>query len=806
MYDLRFKRWIAINANVENPVSAQLHYSIVEELRKDSVIANIAKDLGLNKQELKPRRFHIVSHVSEKYFSVNLDNGNLFVKDRIDREMLCNAAPTCSLTFDAIVDNPLNVFSVEIEIRDINDNSPVFFHETITLEIVETTVPGTHLVLHIAEDPDIGINAVQTYELSDNQYFTLNQKTRTDGSKIPELVLEKPLDRENLKIHKLLLTAFDGGNPVRTGTALIRIAITDANDHIPMFTQEVYKVSVSESIPINTTVLQVNATDKDEGVNAQITYSLIRTSGDSLASATFSINPASGEIKTKKNLNFEVQKNYEMSVEAKDGGGFVAHSKILIEVTDENDNAPAISIASISSPIAEDSVLGTVIALIEVRDPDSAENGEVDCQIIGTAPFQLVTSSSRYYRIITTSLLDRERASSYNITIVATDKGHPQLSSQKIIQLDISDVNDNPPLFMKSTFVAYLPENNLPGVSVFRMQALDVDVGENAKVIYSISITTSEDFPVSSYFSVNIETGVLYAQRSFDYEQDKEFRMEITAKDNGSPSLSSNATLIIYIIDQNDNAPKILYPTIESDVSPLFEMVPYASEKGALITKVVAVDADSGHNSWLSYHFIQMAETSPFTISQHMGEIRTSRVFQEKDVLNHKVVVMVKDNGDPSLSATVTLSLVVADTFQQVIPKLTDQVVEEEPSSSMQLYLVIALALISLLFIVTVMLVIISKCKESKPPLDFGPMSTNLYSQFDPRMLSQFNGTLPLPYPYNVCVVMDPSESDFSLEKPKHNVPIDNLIDADDSELENATSDDTLSATKPMQVNLLSYL
>ncbi|XP_041444716.1 protocadherin gamma-B2 isoform X5 [Xenopus laevis] len=776
-------------------VSGQIQYSIVEEMRKDSFIANLANDLRLDIKDLSSRRFRIESTISQKYFSVHLENGNLYAKDRIDRETLCRTTPTCLLTFDTVIENPLNIFSVKIEIRDINDNPPKFFYDTITLEMIELTIPGTRFALQTAEDPDIGINSVQTYKLSESQYFTLHEKTRVDGSKIPELVLEKYLDRETQNLHKLFLTAFDGGNPVRSGSALVRIIISDANDNIPVFTKEVYKVSISENSPINSTVICVNATDKDEGLNAQITYSFSKSSDNLLYTGIFDIHPTNGEIRTISSLNFETVQNFEMSVEAMDGGGFVAHSKVLVEITDENDNAPEISIASLSATVPEDSPPGTLIALIKVQDQDSGENGEVDCQIMETAPFQLVVSSSTYYKIITTSSLDRENASQYNLTILCTDRGSPKLFTTKHIRLNISDINDNPPVFKKSTYVAYLTENNLPGTSIYKIHAHDSDTGDNAKVIYSISSTNMKNIAVSSYFSINIETGVLYAQRSFDYEHDKEFQMEITARDNGSPSLSSNTTLTIHIIDQNDNAPNILYPSNESGGSSLFELVPLISEQGTLITKVVAVDVDSGHNSWLSYNFIQILDTSPFSINQHTGEIRTSRIIQEKDDLKHKVVVLVKDNGDPSLSATVTISLIVANHFQQVVPKLSNQFTNEESQSNLHVYLIIAVALISLLFIIAALLVIISKCKDSKLPPALAPLNTSLYSQVDPRMLSNFNsGSLPLPYPYNFCVTLDSTENDFTLIRPNQTAPIKNLIDTDNSDLGQETLENILSS------------
>ncbi|XP_072254236.1 protocadherin gamma-B2-like, partial [Pyxicephalus adspersus] len=771
-------------------VSGQIHYSIVEEMRKDSVIANIAKDLGLDIKQLSSRKLRIVSRDSEKYFYVNLDNGNLYVKDRIDRETLCRAAATCFLAFDVVVENPFNIFKVKIDIQDINDNPPVFYPDTFTIETIELTSPGTRFALQNAEDLDIGVNSVQTYKLSDNSHFSLNQKIRSDGFKSPELVLEKSLDQESQNIHQLILTALDGGNPVRSGTAVIQIIVIDANDNFPIFSQEVYKVSVNEDIPVNTTIVSVNATDKDAGTNGLITYSFTKTSGNVHPSGLFSIQTKSGEIKTSKRLDFEETMNYELSVQAKDGGGLVSHCKVLVEVIDENDNTPEISITSLSSPIPEDSAPGTMIVFIEVHDKDSGENGEVDCNILEETPFSLILSSENYYRIVTTSNLDRETVSSYNITVIARDRGSPPLSSRRIIRLEISDVNDNPPVFMKSSYVAYVAENNLPGASIYRVEASDPDYGENAKIIFSIY---SKELPVSSYFSVNMENGVLYAQRSFDYEQHKEFIVQVNARDNGSPSLSSNSTLIIRIVDRNDNEPKILYP--ENGESAVFEIVPIVSEPGSLITKVVAVDADVGHNAWLSYNFIEMSEPSYFTITEHTGEIRTSRSFQDKDLLKHKIVVMVKDNGDPSLSSTVTITLVIADNFQQVAPKISNQT-NEDHQTNLQLYLVIALAIISFLFIITVMLVFVSKCKQPKPAPYLGPISTNLYPTVDPRILSMYSdGNLTLPYSYNVCVALDSCENDFTYVNSKQEVPVENLIDADDSGLGNENERDTSSNT-----------
>ncbi|KAG9490980.1 hypothetical protein GDO78_006362, partial [Eleutherodactylus coqui] len=775
-------------------VSGQIHYSINEELRKGSIVGNLANDLELDVKDLSRRKFRIVSDVSEKYFSINLDNGNLYIADRIDRETLCRAAADCVLTFDAVVENPLNVFSVKIDIQDINDNPPAFILHTIRIEMSESTSLGRRFVLQKAEDLDVGINSLISYRLGANQYFALGEKVSTDGSVFPELILEKPLDRETQNKHELILTASDGGNPVQTGTALVNIIVTDVNDNAPVFTQDVYKVSVRETIPVNSTILQVSASDEDEGVNAKITYSISTTANNILMA--FIIDSNNGELRTRRRLDYEVTKYYEISVEAKDGGGQAANAKVLIEIIDVNDNAPEISITSSSNLLPEDSTPGTVVALIKVHDRDSGENGEVQCTIKGDLPFELISSIGNFHRIVTKHFLDREQVASYNITIQASDKGSPEMTSRKLIQLEISDVNDNAPVFDKLIYTAFIPENNLPGASIFSIQATDMDSEDNAKVTYSIPSKSNEEDPLSSYISMNPVTGVIYAQRSFDYEKHKEFNIQINARDNGSPSLNSSTTLRICIVDQNDNSPVILYPSQEVDT--IFEMVPWTSDKGSLVSKVVAVDADSGHNAWLSY-FLQSSEPSLFTIDQHTGEISTSRVFQEKDIMKHGIVVLVKDNGTPSRSASVPINMVIADHFHQVLPELTNRP-KEESQSNLQFYLVIALALISFLFMLTVIIAVVSKYKESKSSTPFGSLSTNLYPPVDPRFISQFNtGTLPLPYSYDVCVTLDPSEQEFSFLKPQHNVPVDSLIDADDSGISNGT----LKSSPPIE-NLTS--
>ncbi|XP_018410364.1 PREDICTED: protocadherin gamma-B2-like [Nanorana parkeri] len=760
-------------------ISAQLHYSVPEELKKGSAIGNIAKDLGLHAKELSLRNFHIVSRGKTQYFEVNPETGELHVTDRIDREGLCGTKQNCFISFEAVIENPLHLYTVKVEIQDVNDNAPSFSKDIFDIVISESSLPGVHLALEHAQDPDIGTNSVHRYTIEDNMFFSLGEITASDGIKHPELILEKSLDREKQNFYRLTLIAFDGGQPSKTGTAHINVKVLDVNDNYPKFDKPVYEVYLNENVPIGFIVQQLNATDSDEGSNAHITYSF--TNIPENARDTFIIDPQNGSIKITKDIDFEVTEEFKMTVEAKDSGGLAAQCKISIHIIDINDNAPEITITSVSTTVPENSPPDTIIALINVQDLDSGENGEVVCEISDTLPFKLILSSANYYKLVTSQSIDRERMSHYNITIKALDKGSPQLSTNITFQLGISDVNDNMPIFDQTNYIVYVQENNPQGTSIYRIHASDYDINQNAKISYSILSNNIDNIPVSSYVSINSVTGVLYGQRSFDYEQLREFQFQVMAKDSGLPSLSSNVTVKICIIDRNDNAPKILYPSQDTEES-LFEFIPHSAEKGFLVTKVIAVDNDSGHNAWLSYHFLQNPDPSLFIISQQTGEIKIGRDLKDMDSLSQKIVVLVKDNGQPSLSSTVTLSLVVAESFQQVIPEIRRHPSSIEMSSNTTFYLIVSIGLISFLFLVTVILTVLFKCKKSSTPTSFGTYSRNVYPQFTLGCPSEISdASLPFPFSYDVCVTLDSKQNEIAYLKPLQNVPTDNLIDTGDS-------------------------
>ncbi|CAM4601851.1 unnamed protein product [Caretta caretta] len=777
-------------------VSGKIRYSIPEEMQKGSFVGNILKDLGLDLKELSDRGVRIVSTGRTQYFALNLKSGHLITTERMDREQTCGQLETCLLHLEVLVEDKVKLFIVDVEITDINDNAPRFQEDELEFRISELAAVGTRYSLEEAQDPDVGASSVQGYYLSSNKHFSLDVQTGADGDKYAELVLEKSLDREEQDVHYLILIATDGGDPVRSGTAQIRIIVLDANDNAPVFSQPVYKVSVLENVPVGSLLLTVNATDPDEAINSEVTYSLRKMKDK--ASQIFQVDSKTGEISTVGNLDYEEAASYEMEVQAKDVGDLSARSKILVRVIDVNDNAPKITIASLFSSVSEDNPPGTLIALLNIRDKDSGENGEVTCSIPGNLPFRLQKSFDNYYSLVTDRPLDRERVSDYNVTIKATDRGAPNLASKTTILVQLSDINDNAPIFNQTSYTLYITENNPRGASFGSLKANDPDSGENARVTYSITGTQIQEAPLPSSISINSETGALYALRSFDYEQFREIRFQVQAQDGGSPPLSSNVSVTLFILDQNDNSPHILHPSFPTDGSTGVELAPRSSEPGYLVTKVVAVDADSGQNAWLSYQLLRATEPGLFSVGLHSGEIRTARSFVDKDALKQSLVVLVKDNGQPPLSATATVTVVVADSIPEILSDLSSLSAPADPQSSLTLYLVIAVASVSCLFFTFILVLLALRLRRWRNSQLFDSSSVT----FSGVPVSQFVGIDGVraflhSYSHEVSLTTDSRKSQFTL--PKLNCSSTPTCPSIDKEKESVLVSENLSVSNGVQ-------
>ncbi|XP_031664392.1 protocadherin beta-16-like [Oncorhynchus kisutch] len=737
--------------------NGDMTYSIPEEMKRGSVVGNIAKDLGLDIKRLSARKARLEGDGTKHFCDIDLNSGDLVVAERIDREQLCGPRISCGLKYEMVLESPLELHRISLQIQDVNDNSPQFADDVIKLEITESADRGERFPINEAHDADIGQNAVQSYSLQRNDHFVLNVHTNRDGGKYGELVLEKELDREQEQEVTLLLTAVDGGTPQRSGTVVIHVTVLDANDNIPVFSQDVYKVSVLENSPLGTVVATVRATDVDEGANGEVTYDLGRVSDE--LNNLFQLDTKTGVINLSGPIDYEEQPIYELRVLAKDGAGLVSYTKVLIDITDVNDNAPVILIKTLTNPIPENVLPGREVGIINVQDKDSGGNRQVRCSIQQNVPFKLNPSIKNYYSLVTTSELDREIISDYNITITATDEGSPPLSSSKTIHLSVSDVNDNPPVFEEQYYNAYVTENNKPGSSMCSVTAIDPDWRQNGTVVYSLLPSDVNGVPVSSFLSINGDTGVIHTVKSFDYEQFRSFKVHVVARDNGSPPLSSNVTVSVFITDENDNSPQILYPAPAGN-SLMTEMVPKAALAGSLVSKVIAVDADSGQNAWLSYHIVKSTDPGLFTIALHSGEIRAQRDISESDTMKQNLVISVKDNGQPPLSTTCDVYLLISDNLAEV-PELKDMTYED--SSKLTSYLIIGLVSVSTFFLTFIILILAVRfCRSRKPRMLFDGAVAIPSAYFPPNYAEVDGaGTLRSSYNYDAYLTTGSRTSDF---------------------------------------------
>ncbi|XP_032657660.1 protocadherin alpha-3-like [Chelonoidis abingdonii] len=730
--------------------SGQLRYSVPEESKHGTFVGRLAQDLGLEVAELVSRMFRMVSSGRRDYFEVNLQSGVLFVNSRLDREELCGQSPLCAIDLEVIVDKPLRIFHVEVEIQDINDNAPVFPVNEKNLFISESRRPGSRFPLEGASDADIGTNSLLTYKLSLNDYFDVDLQKNNEQRKSLVLLLKEPLDREETSEHSLLLTATDGGKPELTGTVQLMIKVLDANDNAPVFNQSVYEVRLLENATNGTLIIKLNATDLDEGINKDISYSFSNSFNPNLRNM-FSLDPNTGEVRFKGELDFENISLYELQIEATDKSAFplTGHCTLVVEVLDVNDNAPELAVTSLSLPVPEDAPPGTVVALISVSDRDSGDNGKVTCSIPPNLPFRLVSTFKNYHSLVLAEAVDRERVSEYKIVVTARDQGAPSLSASSSILVAISDVNDNAPAFPQPVYTVFVKENNPPGAHLLTVSAWDPDLRENAFVSYSVVERSVGEQPLSSYISVHSESGQIYALQPLDYEELQVLQFQVNARDAGLPSLCGNVSVQLFVLDANDNAPAVS-PAGSVGGSPGPELVPLSAGAGHVVGKIRAVDADSGYNAWLRYEVQDPGAAGPFRVGLYSGEISTTRALEEADGPSQRLVILVKDHGEPSLSATATVSLSLVEIPQAVKWDSRPRGGSEGPLVDMNVSLMIAICSVSGLFVLVIVVYVGLRCRPG-PEVMCGPGKATVvcssevgswsYSQRQSRSLCVGEGT-----------------------------------------------------------------
>ncbi|XP_057205210.1 protocadherin-19 isoform X2 [Triplophysa rosa] len=678
-----------------------LKYTVEEEMRPGTKIANVTADAKVAGFALGNRQpyLRVISNSEPRW--VNLSPAGLLItKQKIDRDAVCRQTPKCFISLE-VMSNSMEICVIKIEIIDVNDNAPRFSTNHIDIEISENAAPGTRFPLEGASDPDSGSNGIQTYTITPNDIFGLEIKTRGDGSKIAELVVEKTLDRETQSRYTFELTAEDGGDPPKSGTVQLNIKVIDSNDNNPVFDEPVYTVNVLENSPINTFVIDLNATDPDEGTNGEVVYSFINFVFN-LTKQMFKIDPKTGVITVNGILDHEELHVHEIDVQAKDLGpnSIPAHCKVIVNVIDVNDNAPEIKLLSENSEmveVSENAPLGYVIALVRVSDNDSGANGKVQCRLQGNVPFRLNEFES-FSTLLVDGRLDREQRDMYNLTILAEDSGYPPLRSSKSFAVKVTDENDNPPYFTKPHYQAMVLENNVPGAFLLAVSARDPDLGMNGTVSYEIIKSEVRGMSVESYVTVN-SNGEIYGVRAFNHEDTRTFEFKVSAKDGGDPPLTSNATVRIVVLDVNDNTPVMTTPPLVNGTAEV--SIPKNAGVGYLVTQIKADDYDEGENGRLTYS-ISEGDVAYFEIDQINGEVRTTKTFGENAKPSYQITVVAHDHGQTSLSASAYIVIYLS-------PDMNTQ--EQIGPVNLSLIFIIALGSIAVILFVTMIFVAV-KCKR----------------------------------------------------------------------------------------------
>ncbi|XP_061747546.1 protocadherin-19 isoform X4 [Nerophis ophidion] len=678
-----------------------LKYGINEEMKPGSVIGNVTKDALKQGFQIAPQPpyLRVISNSEPRWVELS-PAGILTTQMKIDRDVVCRQNPKCVISLE-VMSNSMEICVIKVEIEDLNDNAPKFPTGHIDIEISENASPGTRFPLEGASDPDSGVFGVQSYSITPNELFGLEIKTRGDGSKIAELVVQKSLDRETQSHYSYEISAEDGGDPPKIGAVQLNIKVVDSNDNNPVFDEPVYTVNVMENSPVNTLVVDLNATDPDEGTNGEVVYSFNSYVTEKTRDA-FKIDSRTGIITVDGVLDYETARIYEIDVQAKDLGpnSIPAHCKVTVNVMDTNDNPPVINLLSLNTEmveVSENAQRGYVIALVRVSDKDAGANGKVQCRLQGNVPFRLQEYES-FSTILVDGRLDREQKDTYNLTIQAEDSGVPPLRAVKSLVVKVTDENDNPPHFLKPHYQEMVMENNLPGSCLLAVSAEDPDLGMNGTVSYSIVPGEIKHMDVNTYVSIN-PSGRIYSMRSFDHEYTRTFDFKVLARDNGNPSLSSNATVRIVVLDVNDNTPVMTDPPLVNGTAEV--SVPRNAGVGHMVTRVKADDYDEGENGRLTYT-ISEGDRAFFEIDQVNGEVRSTRMFGENAKSSYEITVVARDHGKPSLSASAYIVVYLS-------PNLNAR--ESIGPVNLSLIFIIALASIAAILFVTMIFVAV-KCKR----------------------------------------------------------------------------------------------
>ncbi|XP_077165732.1 protocadherin-12 isoform X2 [Paroedura picta] len=734
-------------ADCQEVTTFNVQYQVPEEAQPGTVLGRLAEQLGWTEGSQTAGSFQLLQPSVLLPLQMDSRDGLLRTLGRLDREQLCPQRDLCTISFSVLASKYLALIHVEVHVLDINDNGPQFPHVAVELEISESTLLQTRIPLDRAVDPDAGSNGLCSYLLSPSEHFALEVTIGSDGTQQVELVVVKEVDRERLSSFLLTVTAVDHGQPPRSGSAFVRVTVLDSNDNIPTFTQSSVTVEIREDASPGTLLVNLTATDPDQGPNGEIEYSLSpHTPADALR--TFTIESQTGRVLLRQPLDYEKKSTYEVDVQAQDHGAnpSPAHCKLLVRVVDVNDNRPDIHVtwAGQAAVVSESQPQDSFVGLVTLSDPDAGDNGKVDCSISqGAEHFSLRRVNPSSYLLLTNTPLDRESWAEYNLTLLAQDRGTPSLARARDFTVHVGDVNDNPPRFKANLYHVSVAENIIPPSPLLAVRAHDPDAGLNGEVTYSIP-----DAVISEWLAIDADTGEIWTRTAFDAEKTASFDFIVTAEDTGQPKLSSNVSVRVTVLDVNDNFPVITQPLVEGGRASVTILVdtgtghvlwPEGEESAdladsvrvPLLFTVSATDADSGLNGAVLYNLLSGDEAGLFILDPHSGQLYLNSSNASR-LVGHgwDLEVSVSDRGEKPLCTRVLVKVTFAS-HREEMPDSSPVSQPLSPSAVIGICLLVFLAL----FLASLMLAV-SLCKREKQR---GNMTYNCreaehaYSQQQPK-------------------------------------------------------------------------
>ncbi|KAJ8350116.1 hypothetical protein SKAU_G00252460 [Synaphobranchus kaupii] len=666
-HSLRGKLWeLCILLPLISPLSCftnfsqakELIYKISEGLPSGTLIGAIGADLQLDFSVDPPLLFNLALKISQQYVNLNNTTGKLYTSASvIDRETLCQGiqgAKDCTLSLDILIlpQQYFQLVKVKIVVEDVNDNKPSFLLDEIQIFVPENSPVNSRFALEqSAVDPDAGINGVQTYWLvNDFRVFTLDVEESEVGELTPILIVTGPLDRETRDEYETTIIAEDGGTPTIQGTATLRIVITDLNDNCPQFREKQVNVTLYENTTKGSHLAHLHAHDPDLGTNAQITYTYSeRVPRD--VRALFNLDKFTGVIKLAGKIDTSTAKFYKLTILANGPACIPAVAMVMARIIKVSSGPPMVIPRYIASEkdgvvwLPESEPATSPIAFFTVKN--TAEQREkVECHLEGEGPFKLAPYKlfTDEYLLETTEVLDYEQRQVYELTLVARNSHGMVIKT--FIRIQVTDENDNAPVFKQALLDLFVEENNPPNTFLAKLHATDEDSGSRGEVIYLLG----SDAP--RIFSLDRETGVLTVSTSLDREEKETYRFTVRALDRGSPRKETVATVIITVVDRNDNSPRFINKDFTFFVPENF---PGFGEIGVLSV----ADADSGKNGWVALSIINGSDM--FIIDTGKGALRAKMPLDREQQGTYFLWIEAVDGGEPSLSCITMVTVLLLD-------------------------------------------------------------------------------------------------------------------------------------------------